>query len=103
LDTVLVDFGGGGQTYERVTSRDEDGKAKTKPVKDTASTEVLLLSPDGDKLLALEGAEDAGDKEREARLKQVHERLKKVKDGDAGKPGGPGNPAGGRNPFGKIS
>jgi hypothetical protein len=100
-DTVLVDFDGGNQDYERVVSRDEDGKAKTRKVRDAHGTEVLLLTPDG-KLLAHEGAEDAKDQERVNRLKEVHKRIKEVKEGGSGsgKPGEPGKPAGGRNPFG---
>jgi hypothetical protein len=102
LDTLLVDFQGGTQDYERVVSRDEEGKEKKRKVRDAHGTEMLLLTPDG-KLLAHEGAEDAKDKVRVQRLKEVKDRIKEVKEGGAGgvpgQPGQPGRP-GGRNPFG---
>jgi hypothetical protein len=96
LDTVLVDFSGGREDYERVVSRDEDGKVTKRKVSDACGTEVLLLTPDG-KLLAHEGAEDTNDKERKERLKQVRDRLKEVKEGGTGvTPGTPTKPSGGR-------
>src|SRR5205823_1609647 len=104
LDTVLVDFEGGTLDYERVVSRDEDGKEQKRKMRDSSAPEVLLLTPDG-KLLAREGAADAKDKERLDRLKEVRDRIQEVKNPGSGgsEPGKPGKPGGGRNPFGRDS
>jgi hypothetical protein len=100
-DTVLVDFEGGNQDYERVASRDEDGRAKTAKLRDSFATEILLLTPDG-KLLAHDGATDAKDAQRKERLKEVRTRLQEVKVPGSGgaAPGKPGKSGGGRSPFG---
>jgi len=75
-DAVLVDFAGGGLTYE-LTELRGDKPTKT-PVRDTQRAEVLLCTGDG-RLLALEGSTDAEDAERKKRLEEYRTRIKDVK------------------------
>jgi hypothetical protein len=76
-EAILVDFTGGPrpQSYERAV---RPGSARTRPVTDTAATEVLLLTPDG-KLLARSGADDVIDGERITRLRRVRRDIEDVK------------------------
>jgi hypothetical protein len=89
-DTLLVDFEGGRQDYQRRL-----GPGLTREVRDSHATEVLLMTPDG-KLLALEGARDAADKERRERLHQVREWIREVKGAREGRGRNEGT-----NPFGR--
>jgi hypothetical protein len=91
VDTAVVDFEGGSQTYDKALGRTADDKPISRKVDDASATEVLLLTPDG-KLLAHDSAHDANDKDRKDRLKKYHERVSEVKHGKAR-----GN---GANPFG---
>jgi hypothetical protein len=91
LDTILVDFAGGPREYERVF-RGLDETINKRKVWDVSATELLLLAPDG-KMLAHEGPRDGADRERVQRLRQVRERLRKIKEEE--KP----TPARNVNPF----
>jgi len=98
-EPVLVDFGGGRQGYDKIVRQGEDmDKPQTRRIEDTATNEVLLLTPDG-KLRAHLSAVDADNAERKDLLKQVRERIAEVRKG--GKPGGPATTpgGGGANPF----
>jgi hypothetical protein len=85
-DLVLVDFTGGQVKYDR------GGKAT---ISDQASTEVLVLSPDG-RLLVHDSANDVKDPQRVERVRAYRERIKEVKGDKAELPdpfkgGGPNN------------
>jgi hypothetical protein len=99
LETILLDFEGGGrQVYKHVLSRNED-EAQTKDVDDVSSAEVLLLTPEG-RLLGHDSALDATDPERKKNREMVLNRVDHFKKkAEAAKatttPTGPGG-----NPFG---
>jgi hypothetical protein len=83
-EAILVDFDYHRQPYERVGPKDKPvtdkgPRDKAATVTDPAAPEVLLLSPEG-KLLALDGASDAGDKTRKDRVKDFRTRILDVKD-----------------------
>jgi len=100
--TLLVDFEGGTQIYNRVTGNPNDEKPTTQRVEDQSSINALVLSPQG-KLLYHERAVDAKDPERVQRLEEVRQRLDQVRSGGGlGGSGSPGLFPGGGQPGGKA-
>jgi hypothetical protein len=95
-ETILVDFEGGQQMYERVIGRTEDSPGKVERTNDNSAIEVLMLSPDG-KLRARTSARDVQDEERIRHRHDLYERIDKVKEA-ANKAGGAGG--GKENIFG---
>ncbi len=75
-DTVLVDFAGGPQDYSQELRG--PGFAGTRKVRDSSAPVLLLLTPEG-KLLALDGARDARDRQRTERLTAVRQRLAEMR------------------------
>ncbi len=92
-ETVLVDFEGGKMNYERVEGMGET--AKRSFVFDQASTELLLMTPDG-RLQTRVDSIDAFKEERVVRYQSYQKQVKSIRDR---KSGGGGNPVGG-NPLG---
>jgi len=88
-EAIAVDLDNGKHGIDKVLTRNDEGQVdKTVKVTDDASTEVLIMDPNG-RLLLLEGAIDAGDETRASRLRLVKERVTEVvsgakKSGDSG-------------------
>jgi hypothetical protein len=97
--TLLVDFQGGPVKYDKVTGLVPNPMGGEKvdftPVKDTAASELILLTPDG-RLVVHDSKTDAKDPDREARAAKWTERLKDIKEN---KSGGTGKDPS-KNPFG---
>ncbi len=96
-ETMLVDFDGGTTSYEKpVTKKEDDEKPQRgQVVTDKASTELILLSPDG-KLLVHESAVDTKDEDRVKRHKAWRDWIEEVKhpknqDPNRNNPGGAPN------------
>lgn len=95
-ETVLVDFEPAEQSY-RGMGIGEDGDLKEiSKAHDVGPSEVLLFTPEG-KLLGHNSSQDALDPERTHRLKEVHDRVERVKKAMKGdkKDDKSGNPFGG--------
>jgi hypothetical protein len=100
LETILVDFEGGRESYKPADPDNEDKETRIPPkgVEDVSPIDILLLAPDG-KLIARNSAADAQDQERIRRRNQVRQRIdavKKSQTADKPKAGtGPFSPGGG--------
>jgi hypothetical protein len=94
-ETILADFEGGAQHYERRTRGDRP--ETTLKLDENISTEVLLVGADG-RVTARNGAYDAEDPDRRERLNTWHGRIREIQSPGPGAPGAPGG-----SPFGPIN
>jgi hypothetical protein len=80
LETVLVDFDGGRQSWKSPDpdSEDKDASKLPKAVDDVGAIDILLMTPEG-KLIGRNSAADAQDGERLKRRSQVRQRVELVK------------------------
>jgi hypothetical protein len=86
LQTILIDFEGGRQTY-KMTQRVDEDNVREVPVSDVSGTDVLLMDPNGN-LLGHNSAVDSEDPERIHRREEVLARVERVKNKGAKDAGG---------------
>jgi hypothetical protein len=82
---ILVDFGGGDQSYKRYSPKPEDAPAKLMmEAQGPAPVEVLLMDQSG-RLLAHDGAVDAADPIRAKRVSNMRDWVDKIRNSKGGR------------------